>query len=497
MNGLTILPIFIIFPLICVFIILLFKSFASEKTADIVGDILALLVAGVLAATVFTLIGKNGIYQIGLWKIPYGINFYFDGLTWMFLAIINVIAFLTLMFSINYMAVYTYKSQFYALFLLMITGMNGVVLSGDFFNMYVYLEIASIASYALIAFGTERGELEAAFKYIVLGSIGSVLIILSIAFLYANFGLLNMVYIAKTFALSPHSQFMKYVIILFLIGFFIKGAIVPFHGWLPDAHPAAPAPVSAMLSGVVIKVLGLYTILRVVLIVFDFRQITGILMIFGIASVMVGSFMMYKQEDIKRMMAFSSISNVGLILLAFSLGTRLGIFAGLLHIIYHSMMKSLLFLNSGAVYYRMHTRKTGKLGGLSKFMPVTTATGVIGSFSIGGFPPFNGFFSKFLIIYATVAAGKYWLSAVALFGSFLTMVAFMRYMKNTFFAKNHNTAGIEKKDVPFFMKLSMTLLAAMCIVSVALVVPKIRDRVITPAVNVLMNKKIYWNTVLK
>jgi len=497
MNELTILPIFIVLPLICVFIILLFKTFTPEKTADIAGDILALLVTGILGAAVFTLIGKSGIYQIGLWKIPYGINFYFDGLAWVFLAIINVIAFLTVMFSINYMAVYTYKPQFYALFLLMITGMNGIVLSGDFFNMYVYLEIASIASYALIAFGTEKEELEAAFKYIVLGSIASALIILSIAFLYANFGLLNMVYIAKTFAVTEHSEFMKYVIILFLIGFSIKGAIVPFHGWLPDAHPSAPAPVSAILSGVVIKVLGLYTILRIVGIVFGFHQITGILMIFGIASVLVGSFMMYRQEDIKRMMAFSSISNVGLIILAFSLGTRLGVFAGLLHIIYHSMMKSLLFLNSGAVYYRTHTRQASRLGGLSKFMPVTTATGAVGSLAIGGFPPFNGFISKFLIIYAIVAAGQYWLGVVALFGSFLTMVAFVRYMKITFFSKGPNMQGVEKKDVPFFMKLSMILLAIMCFASVVLVVPKIKDKIISPAISVIMDKKIYWSSVLK
>ena len=179
------------------------------------------------------------------------------------LLVVNLVAFLVAFYSISYMEKFTDKPRFYCLFLLMVAGMNGVILSGDMFNIYVFLEIAAISSYALVAFGTEKDELEAAFKYQVLGTVASCMILLGIAILYSLTGTLNMADIANVLAKNPSPNILIMVTGLFIMGFGLKAALVPFHAWLPDAHPSAPAPVSAMLSGVLIKALGIYAMIRI------------------------------------------------------------------------------------------------------------------------------------------------------------------------------------------------------------------------------------------
>lgn len=484
------LPLFVVFPLFGAFFITLFNSFLkNDKLRYRLNDITANFITFFLLIISFFTIGQKAAYFIGGWKPPLGINFVLDGLSSLMLIIINLIAFSSTVFSVDYMRKYTAKRYYYALFLLMVAGMNGVVLSGDFFNIFVFIEIASIASYALVAFGTEAEELEASFKYMVMGSLATGFILFGVAILYSNFGMLNIILISKKVS-SDLNLLTKFAFFIMLFGFLVKGAVVPFHSWLPDAHPSAPAPISAMLSGVLIKAIGIYPILRIGFSVFNYGNFHTFLSISGIISTLIGGILMIRQKDMKRLMAYSSISNIGLILIAFGLKTELGLVAGIFHLFNHSIMKSLLFLTSGSVFYRTKTRNIEKLGGLKNFMPVTSATSLVGSLSISGLPPFNGFFSKLLIILACVKAGHPIYAIWAITGSILTLSSFMKVQKFAFYGENKNFKGI--KEVPFLMRSSMVFLAVLCLLSSALVLPGIREKTLDKVVNSL-KKQEYWS----
>jgi len=455
----------------------------SAKLRNIISDILANLVTLAAAGIALASFGIKGSYSVGAWPPPFGINLVADGFSTLMLATVNTIAFCATLYSVNYMDQYTSKRHYYSLFLLMLAGMNGVLLSGDFFNMFVFIEIASISSYALVGFGTEAEELEASFKYMVMGGIASAFMLLAVAMLYSSFGVLNMADIARAIAVSPRATTLKFPLFLFIIAFAIKGAIIPFHAWLPDAHPSAPAPVSAMLSGVLIKTLGIYAMTRIIMNIFA-ADVTGLAPL-GIISIIIGMPLALGQTDIKRLLAYSSISQVGYIVLGLGLGTPLGIFGALFHLINHSIFKSLLFLNSGAVAYRLGTRELNDMGGLNKVMPITGGTSFIASLSIAGIPPFNGFFSKLIIILACVKAGHTGFALWAVAGSILTLSSFMKVQKLAFFgeiAEQHKKI----KEAPLLMSVSVVILAVLCIASSFLLLPGLRNITLQPAVDALL-----------
>jgi len=267
-----ILPLFIAIPMGAAFVLAMLL-----KARHSVVDILANVVTAVLLALSITLIMTKGTitYEMGRWAPPLGIVLVLDGLTVLMLLIVNLIAFLATIFSISYMERFTAKAKFYSMFMLMLTGLNGVILTGDIFNMFVFLEIASIASYVLVAFGTEDEELEASFKYMVISSVGGLFILLSIALLYAMTGTLNMAHLSQIISSQKSGIGFLFTAALMITGFAIKAAIVPFHAWLPDAHPSAPSPVSAMLSGVFIKTLGIYAMMRVLVNVIGISILAG------------------------------------------------------------------------------------------------------------------------------------------------------------------------------------------------------------------------------
>lgn len=253
--------IFIILPLI----VSLLLAIAPKRLYRTIG-IIACLVPGVLSLYSYSFIGMKGtlVYNIGGWPPPFGVGLVVDGLAVFMLVIVNTISFMAVIYSISYMNKYTGLWKYYTLFLLLVTGMNGVILAGDIFNLFVWLEVGTISSYALVAFGTEAEELEASLKYAIISTLASIFVLLGIAFLYSYASTLNMADIARTVVVKPHSPLLYFVVIFFILGFGIKSALVPFHAWLPDAHPSAPAPISAMLSGVLIKSLGIYSLIRII-----------------------------------------------------------------------------------------------------------------------------------------------------------------------------------------------------------------------------------------
>jgi multicomponent Na+:H+ antiporter subunit D len=493
----TLIPLFVILPLGAAFLVAFIGKY-SKRFSDISANLVvfSLFILSMIMLFVF---GSRlpFVYKIGGWKPPFGICFVVDGLTTFMLVTVNFITLMISLFSINYMEKFTAKFKFYALFLLMLAGMNGMIITGDIFNLFVFLEIASVASYALVAYGVEAEELEASFKYMVMGSLASAFILLAIAFLYSYTSTLNMADMARILAQKGTNKAVALASILFIMGFGLKSALVPFHAWLPDAHPSAPAPISATLSGVLIKVLGIYSLLRIFYNVLGATQtVLHTFMMLGVVSIMAGVLLALGQMDLKRLLAYHSISQVGYIILGFGIGTPLGILGGLFHLFNHSIFKSLLFLNSGALEYTVGTRNLEEMGGLRERMPITANTSLIASMSISGVPPFNGFFSKLIIIAACIQSGYIGYGIWAIIGSILTLSSFMKVQKYSFFgplADKHRTIN----EVPFFMKLSMLGLSLVCIFAGILMLPKINGCFLKPAQEIIVNGPGYKDTVFK
>lgn len=487
------LPIFVIIPLGCAFLIPL-----AAKLREDLSQSLANLGAGLLAvfsiASLFWARAGTLVYAVGSWKPPFGICMVLDGLTALMLVVVNLVGFLALVYSVDYIKRYTSPALYYTLFCLLLAGLNGVVISGDLFNLFVFLEITSIASYALVAFGTETEELEAAFKYLVLGSVASTLILLAIGLILGKVSTLNMADISRSLASCGAQPLVRYCLALFLMGFGLKTALVPFHAWLPDAHPAAPAPMSAMLSGVVIKTIGAYALVRVVFNILGLDSTTSAILVWlGILSMAVGVLLAIGQWDFKRLLAYHSISQIGYVVFAIGLGTPLGVIGGLFHLLNHSLFKSLLFLNAGSVEYACGSRQLDRLGGLSRTMPVTAKTSLVASFSIAGIPPFCGFWSKLVIIIAAFQAGHIAGAVVCIAVSMLTLASFLKVQKYAFLRKSDAASAI--KESPLSMTASMVVLALLCIL-VGICAFWVIGAVIAPAAEALLAGTGYAQAVL-
>ncbi len=466
----TLIPWFVVLPLGVSLVVQL-----VARRRHVIAEVLT--IATMLLLTLMTCysIGRSGIYHLGGWPTPIGIDMRLDDLATLLLLAVNIVGLAVSLYSVDYMRRFTANSYFYSLFLLMVTGMNGVVLAGDLFNIYVFLEVAAVASYSLVAFGCAHEELEASFKYIVLGSLSSALILIGIALVYGVTGTLNLAHIAVRVAETGMNAPLLLSFGLFICGFSFKSAQVPLHVWLPDAHPSAPAPVSAMLSGVLIKAIGIYVLARLAFNVFGITDNElSLLRWLGLLSMVTGGLLAVGQKDIKRLFAYSSISQVGFMVLGLGLGSPLGLVGALYHLINHAMFKSLLFLNAGAVEYATGTRNLKKLGGLNRMLPVTGATSLVGSMSIAGVPPFNGFWSKLIIVLACIEGGYYGFATVAVLVSIVTLAYQLKVQRMAFFASLPEALkGLHRE--PPMMALAMILLATGCVALSFMVLTGLRD----------------------
>lgn len=498
------LPVFIVIPLVAAFLLPLFG-----KKGKAIATALANLVTISLLVLAIASIGQSRIYEVGKWPIPLGINLVLDGLSSLLLLAISVISAAAMLFSARYMEQYTAKAKYLSLFLLMVAGMNGVVLSGDIFNLFVFLEIASLASYALVGFGCEHEELEASFKYMVLGSIASIFILFGVALVYGNTGALNMAYISKAIQSSGLNAGLMFALTLFIVGFGLKAALVPFHAWLPDAHPSAPAPISAMLSGILIKTLGIYALCRVVFNIFGISVSIGwLLVVLGILSMVAGAFLAIGQWDLKRLMAYSSISQIGYVVLGIGLGgliiarggnlawASLAILGGLFHLVNHAVYKSLLFLTSGSVQMATGTRQMKEMGGLAERLPVTRATCTIASASIVGIPPFSGFWSKLILVVAAIQAQFYWVAAIIVFVSLCTLIMYLKVQRYVFLGELPEKLQ-QCKEAKGTMLVAMIFLACLCVLmGLLLLVPGLKQSILDPAVKVLTDGLLYSANII-
>lgn len=381
-------------------------------------------------------------------------------------------------FSLRYLEHDTGHYQFYALLLAMVAGMIGVAFSGDFFTLFLFWELMSITSYVLVAFRKNQWEpVEAGFKYLIMSAAGSALILLAIGLIYGLTGTVDFASIARVLSTASAGtsagSWIYLAIVLLVAGFGIKASIVPFHTWLPDAHPAAPTPISAILSGAVIKV-GIYAIIRTLgLVLFpapiNWAIIVGVLAIFAALTMTVGNAMALLQNDIKRLLAFSSIGQIGYILLAVSVGLiggavgLLGFTGGLMHVLNHAIMKGLLFLCAGAFIHAAGTRDLNGLKGVGHRMPVTAVIFTVGILAISGVPPLNGFISELMIILSTLNAGMIIFVAIMLGNILLGFAVYLRLLYITVWqAPEANISNA--REAPLSMLLPMVILMLLIVI---------------------------------
>lgn len=417
---------------------------------------------------------------------PIGIVIRTDLIGAFILILVNLISFLVAIYSLKYISdtiPEKKKGLYYTLFLLMVGGMSGICLTGDIFNFYVFYEVASLSSYALVSIGGEPEAIEAAFKYLIISALGAIFVVFGIGLLYSATGTLNMAYassqIQKILLSEPESFLFSYRYLifaalgLFTVGFGIKSAFVPVHAWLPDAHSKAPASISAMLSGLVVKVTGIFLIIRFYFSVFKIQSglygdMFPILLLFigGITSI-AGSIFAIAQTNLKRMLAFSTISQIGYMLIGISLFTRDGLTGSILHLANHTIMKSALFLSAGAIIYKTKFTLIDELKGLGFKMPVTCACFTIASLGMVGIPPMSGFFSKWILGISAIRAGLMPVSAIFLLGSLLNAIYYLRVVGKMYFLtrdpsslrENENEEIAIGQELPKSMYVPIVLLA--------------------------------------
>ncbi|RKX71846.1 NADH/ubiquinone/plastoquinone (complex I) [candidate division WOR-3 bacterium] len=440
--------------------------------------------------------GEVIIYKMGGWPPPLGITMVYDHLSALIVISIAIVVFAASIFSIRYLEHFTGRVKFYTLFMLITAGMMGVAITGDIFNLFVFVEIASISSYALVAFGIEKEELEAAFKYMVMGEIASLFLLFAIALLYGRASTLNMADLANTLSVAGRDQLFWFVAAILLFSFAIKSALFPFHSWLPDAHPSAPAPVSAILSGIFVKVLGVYALIRLSFNVFGLTPQNSpiffhILIFLGLVSVFFGGIIASRQRDYKRLLAYSTIAQIGFIMVGIGIGNFWAIAGGLFHILAHAITKSLLFLTSGAVVYATGKRDLEELAGLGKTMGITAWSYRLATLSLSGLPPLVGFFPKLFIIIGACQAKLYWLAILLAILSVFTLAYLLKIIRKVYFT----TKEVSTPETPFSMRLSMLFLVILMILF-GFGFQGLLNSLIIPATKVLLNGTGYGRAIL-
>lgn len=471
---------FVLIPLFGVLILNLFRFGFIKKIACWFGALLAVAQIGfVLFVPVDLLSSPSGFF--GKY---FAFNFTIDNLSRLMLLVIGIVV-----FSAILIGQFTYhddskRFNFLNLILLTLGGMNGIVMVSDLFSLYVFIEIVAVASFILISTYKDKLALESAFKYIVLSVAATVFILLSIAILLLISGNTSFVSISEAMRNAENSWLTVTAICLFICGTFTKGGLVPFHGWLPDAHSSAPGSISILLSGVVIKVTGIYPLIRIINITGGGgNPIKNILMFIGALSIVAGALASLGQKDIKRMLAFSSVSQMGYIVLGIGIGTALGLAGAVFHILNHAIFKSQLFANAAAVEKQTGTRDMDKLGGLASKMPVTGGTSVVAMLSISGIPPLSGFWSKLLIVVALWQDAHYTYAFIAVIASVITLAYFLLLQRKVFFGEL--AQGLENIKEAKLGLLIPSVILALLTIFIGIFFPVVFDKLILPVQGIL------------
>lgn len=451
---------------------------------------LAISLAAAVAGLIVVLTEGEQRYFFGGWSPPFGIEYVLDPLS-AFMALI--IVFIGFVVVVHPPGAGLYRNPrrgipMHALVMLLIAGLLGVVISGDMFNLFVFLEIYSLASYSLITLGGKRA-IVAGFRYLMLGTIAGGFYLLGVGFIYFATGSLNMSDVARILPDIYGSPAIITGTALIIIGLCIKMALFPLHVWMPDAHSHAPSAVAAILASIQIETAA-YVLVRMLLTVFhpfylfDIMSINTIIGWCGAAGIIYGSVMAIAQRDFKRMLAYSTVAQVAYIGLGIGLANPLGLIGALLHILNHAFMKSCLFLVAGGIRYQTGIREIPWFAGLGRRMPLVMAGFTVAALSMVGIPPTAGFFSKWYLVLGCIDSGNWVFVAVILASSLLTAVYFFRIIERVYTMPPSGLPGTgQLKDPSLRILLPILILAAGILILGAInsvIVTRILELVVAP-----------------
>ena len=407
--------------------------------------------------------------ELGGWAAPYGIELRFDRFAAWTLPLALLVT-LVLPFAWRYLDGVVARERWaalYALLLLNLGGMLGFTVTADLFNLFVAMEVVSISSYALVAVGGRGVAAWAALKYLFLGAVSSLLVLLGTGLLFALTGSLNLADVGARLALQEPTPAATMALASLALAFLVKAALFPLHVWLPDAHAIAPSPVSAVLSGLVVKV-GIVGLLRVMQLaaaagveLATFQQLLALL---GAVAIVMGAFLAIFQDDIKLMLAYSTVSNVGYIVLGFGLASQYALIGASVHVFNHALIKVTLFLAAGAIVHQTGLRTLTELRGVARRMPQTAAAMAIGAVSIVGLPPTAGFVCKWYIALGAFEADQAVYGFALVFGALFIFVYYVRMLDAFFFRAPVRREVETAREPPWSMRGPMLLLAAACLV---------------------------------
>ena len=391
-------------------------------------------------------------YELGGWPAPYGIEYVVDPVNAWVVVIVALIGALVAPYarvSVEREITEDRIPLFYAAFILCLTGLLGIAVTGDVFNVFVFLEISSLSAYALIALGSDRRALTASFQYLIMGSVGATFIVIGIGLMYVMTGTLNMADLADRLPEVSGTRTIPVAFTFLTVGITLKLALFPLHLWLPNAYTYAPSAVTAFIASTATKV-GVYLLLRFFFTIFgvtfsfDVMQLDRILMPLALIAIVTMSLVAIYQENVKRLLAYSSVAQIGYMVLGISFASVLGLTAGILHLFNHALMKGALFMSMGCVMYRVGSVRLERMNGLGRAMPWTMAAFVVGGLSLIGVPFTVGFISKWYLVQAALEQGMWPVAGAGLLGSLLALMYVWKVVEVAYFREADPELGISE-----------------------------------------------------
>jgi len=394
-------------------------------------------------------------YAVGGWNAPWGIELRVDAANAFVLTIVAGIGAVVMIFarqSIEHEVGNSRAYLFYAAYLLCLAGLLGVTITGDAFNLFVFLEISSLSSYVLVSLGKDRRALYAAYQYLILGTIGATFYLIGVGLLYQVTGTLNMMDLAQRIEGQEGLRSVRVAFAFLTVGLSLKLALFPLHLWLPNAYTYAPSAVTGFMAATATKV-SVYVLLRIFFTIFGVEFSFGqmplgeILMVLAVAAMFVASTVAIFQNNVKRMLAYSSVAQIGYIVLGIGMASVTGVQAGVLHLFNHALIKGGLFLAMGCIFYRIGSTHIRDLAGLGKRMPWTAAAFVAGGFGLIGIPMTAGFISKWYLVLAAFEKGWWWIAVLILLSSLLAVIYVWKVVERMYFQPAPEGAG--RAEAPF------------------------------------------------